>query len=103
MFEATTSNSGEEVVVTVKGDVDLEVAPKRWTAIESALKQSLSLKIRLSDVQFIDSSGIAMLLKGFKYAKDQSIDYAILDPSPRVTKVMELAALHTLFTIERSA
>lgn len=102
MFETTARNTGKGIILDVSGDVDLEVAPKLWSAMERALEQSLSLKIRLSEVQFIDSSGIAMLLKGLKRAKDRKIEYAILDPSPRVLRVMELADLHNVFSIERS-
>ena len=102
MFEATTNNSGEETVLTVKGEVDIQVAPDLWKVMQDAFGGARSLKIELKDVSYIDSSGIATLLKGLKYANDNKIEYAILDPSPQVLKVIELAHLHTLFSIEHS-
>ena len=102
MFEVTTKSTGESTVLSVRGEVDLETSPQLWNEMESALERSRSLKVELKDVSYIDSSGIATLIKGLKHANQSEVSFVILDPSPRVVAVMELAQLHTLFSIERS-
>jgi anti-sigma B factor antagonist len=102
MFEVQTKAAGDQRTVVVQGEVDLEVSPELWNAMESALSGTAGLRVDLSAVSYIDSSGIAMLVKGLKHARKQEVSFALLDPSEAVLQVMELAQLHKLFVIETS-
>ena len=100
MFEVTTQENGELTVLTVRGEVDLEVAPELWSLIEKTIDAGRPLKVRLADVSYIDSSGIATLIRGLKHAQKKKVDYSLLEPSKRVLDVLELAQLDRLFSIE---
>ena len=41
-----------------------------------------------------------MLIQGYKGAKKSNVDYRLLNPSPQVKAVIDLAQLNQLFTIE---
>ncbi len=103
MFEAKTQEDGELTILTVRGEVDLEVAPKLWSLIEKVIDDGRSLKVRLADVTYIDSSGLATLIRGLKHAQNKQVDYSLLEPSKRVLDVLELAQLDRLFSIESEA
>ena len=100
MFEATTHENGGVTILAVRGEVDMGVAPELWGLIEAIVDKGHAVKVRLDEVSYIDSSGIATLTRGLKHAQAKKVDYALLAPSQRVRAVLELAQLDRLFTIE---
>lgn len=89
-------------VVVARGDVDLDSSPRLAAAIREALRGAKTVIVDLSGVGYMDSSGVATLVQGFKMAGREGADFRLRDPAPRVTAVLELAELHRLFTIEHS-
>jgi anti-sigma B factor antagonist len=57
------------------------------------------LVIDLSQVQFIDSSGLGALLSGYKNANLRSSGFALAGLQPRVKSMFELTRLHRVFDI----
>ena len=66
-------------------------------------KQASKLKVNLQEVAYLDSSGISVLIQGLKLAQERSLDYVLLDPSPKVAAVIELSQLQDFFQIESSS
>ena len=95
----TTSEDDAEVL-RVSGTVDLESSPRLWDAIEPRLTKAPDLVVDLSQVGFIDSSGIAILIRGFKHAQKHGIGFRLRAPSDQVRAVLELSQLTRLFQIE---
>jgi len=89
-------------VVRVTGEVDLDSSPELWTQLQGALRGGRPVKVDLSEVSYIDSSGVAMLIKGLKHASKSGQKYQLVDPSPRVMAVLELAQLPQIFEIVRT-
>ena len=73
-----------------------------WGELHGALKSAKLVKVLLQDVGYMDSSGVAVLVKGHKHATKFGVDFRLLDPNPRVMTVLELAQLPKLFHIERT-
>jgi anti-sigma B factor antagonist len=57
------------------------------------------LVVLLSEVPFIDSSGIAVLIEGLKWSRQRTIPYVLAQLTPAVQMVIELARLQHFFTI----
>jgi anti-sigma B factor antagonist len=57
------------------------------------------LILLLSEVEFIDSSGIAVLIEGLKWSRARSIAYVLAQLPPAVKMVIELARLENFFSI----
>ena len=55
--------------------------------------------IDLSQVQFIDSSGLGALLSGLKNANLRASGFALVGLQPRVKSMFELTRLHRVFEI----
>lgn len=102
MLEVEGQGTEEDRVLRVRGVVDLESSPRLWSALEQALGGTRRLRLHLGEVSYIDSSGIATLVKGLKYAQRLSVAYAILEPSGQVLSVIKLAQLDRLFAIEKA-
>ena len=90
-------------VIAVRGRLTLDTTPVLLAELRKVLRRAAGIKVDLGQVAYLDSSGISVLIQGLKLAQDQSVDYALLDPSPKVQAVIELSQLHDFFKIETSA
>lgn len=74
------------------------------TAFRQTLQQEIKRATRgvvvlLSDVSFIDSSGVAVLIEGLKWSRERHLPYILAHLTPAVRMVIELARLENFFTI----
>ncbi len=95
----TTADNGYRVI-EVQGDVDMESSPKFLAAIQDCLKNRSPMKLDLSGVKYMDSSGIAVLIQGYKQALKKSVEYLLRNPSSQVQAVIELSQLQGFFKFE---
>ena len=95
-------DEGAVRILQVVGEVDMDSSPRLRDQIQGNLKGTSSLKVRLKDVDYVDSSGIAVLIQGMKDAGKVGVPFALLDPTDNVRSVIELAMLQEVFTIEAS-
>lgn len=100
MIQVKTHDQDGVRIVTVGGEIDMSTSPELWKQLQQAFRGVSGLKIRMTDVSYIDSSGIAVLIQSFKLAREQEIEFALLEPSRIVCDVARLAQLTRLFTIE---
>jgi len=89
----------ESVVLSLNGEVDLSCSPQAREQILKELKKGKKLLIDLSDVEYIDSSGVASLVEGFQVARIQDQKFALVGVSKAAMQVLQLARLDKVFTI----
>ena len=99
-MELSNADSGNVMIVSVKGRVDSATAP----ALENHLKSLISngwvqLVLNLSDTEYMSSAGLRTLVSTSKTVKADSGDLRLCNPSQRVAEVMRLAGLLNVFTI----
>lgn len=99
-FELQPGTGEDARILKVSGEVDMETSPALKDQILKALKGARILKVELKDVAYLDSSGIAVLIGGLREAQKAKVDFRLLDPSPPVRAVIELAMLQQVFKIE---
>ena len=88
------------VTLTIQGDVDLATSPELRGQLEHILlSKKRPLALDLSGVTHMDSSGIAVLIEGFRWAKRIQVPFVLLSPSPQVRMILELAKLEEFFDI----
>jgi len=90
-------------VVEVAGDIDLHRSP----AFQESLLRVVDDKpervvIDLSGVGYMDSSGVATLVKVLSRARKSSIDLRLAGLTERVRSVFEITRLNTVFQIHRT-
>jgi anti-sigma B factor antagonist len=84
----------------VRGDVDLAAAPGLEEALEAAVRDSVgALLVDLTDVSFIDSTGLQVLLRirGLLGREDRAL--ALVCPHGPVRRVFELAGVSDVFAL----
>lgn len=102
MLDLDTKHDGNTSTVLVKGEVDLESSPELWTDLQQTVKTDRLVRIDLSGVDYMDSTGVAVLVRALKQAQQVNASITLVHPSPRVQAVLDLARLSQLFTIEKS-
>jgi anti-sigma B factor antagonist len=99
--EITTEKIGPGIVMLLKGDVDMNTSPDVRSGIGEAFKQgsAKALLINLSGVRYMDSSGIATLVEALQNCMKQGMRLRLVEPSPPVRDIFELARLGSVFEI----
>lgn len=97
------SNQGNSLVVTGFTELSAGNAGEIREPIRTALTGTLSnIDMDLSQVQFIDSGGLGLLVALQKTAAERQGRIRLLNPTPRVQQILELTRLHRVFEIVRS-
>jgi anti-sigma B factor antagonist len=101
-MECVTEQKGPYAVVALSGDVDLHYSPVARKAILQALKQNQPVLVDLSEVKYIDSSGIASLVEGYQMARTKNLQFGLAGVSDTARQVLQLARLDQVFPIKDS-
>ena len=84
-------------VVRPSGELDLASADALRRQLHEALAEAPELLVLdLSDVSFLDSSGIAVIVSVFKAQRDRGARLHVVNPQPTVRRALELVGLGML-------
>ena len=88
----------------VGGEVDHHSAVNVRTSIDAILlaEKPLKVMLELSSVDFMDSSGLGLIMGRYALVKQYGGTFAVLDPSPAVLKIMKLAGMERMISILRT-
>jgi anti-sigma B factor antagonist len=87
-------------ILRPKGDVDMARSPALRIKLTEALKgKPARLVVDLSDVPYMDSSGLATLIEALQTTRKNKIKFIVCNLSPRVRSILEIARLTTVFTV----
>jgi anti-sigma B factor antagonist len=90
-------------VLAVKGDVDVYSAPRlREKLVELVSAGARLIVVDLDGVDFIDSTGLGVLVGGLKRTRSHDGDLSLVCTRPRILKVLELTRLTQVFRISES-
>jgi anti-anti-sigma factor len=97
-FEASTAALEDGVrVVAVRGELDLGTAPELEGPLEEAIGAREPLLIDLSECEFIDSTGIAMIVRAWQQLANGDGDgdgrVVICSANEQVRRVLEITGL----------
>lgn len=95
-----TSSEGETTIVSVSGEVDLHSSPDLRTAIIDVLgRKPRRLIIDLSNVRYMDSSGVGTMVEAKRRADRGGGQLVLAGLQPRVQSLLEIAQLDRFFDI----
>jgi anti-sigma B factor antagonist len=95
--------AGGQPVVVARGDIDAYTGPKLAEHLNAALDESSgNVTLDLSDVAFVDSSGIAVFVAAAKRLRERGSDLVVESPPKMLTKLLEMTGVTKLVKVERS-
>lgn len=82
-------------IIRVTGYIDISTSPRLRERIqEVAVTEPAILLIDLGAIEFLDSSGLGVILNGWKLLHAQGGTLAVVSPQSRITKIFEITALN---------
>jgi anti-sigma B factor antagonist len=102
-MQISQTSNPDRHVITVSGEVDLASSPQLDDAIISALDSGAkAVAIDLTDVSFMDSSGLGVIVRGLKRCREAEIDLDLVITNERVLKVFGITGLDQVIPIHSS-
>ena len=100
----TYEERGEDLIVRIKGEIDHHSAVLVRTGIdeEIIIKRPRQVLLELSAVDFMDSSGLGLIMGRYALVKQFGGTLSVLDPSAAVVKIMKLAGMERMIPIKKT-
>lgn len=86
--------------ISINGDLDIDNTDSLRKKISTSLDVNTAVSLDMSEVSYIDSSGVAALIECRQKANQRGKDFKLLKPSESVVSVLKMAKLDTFFVIE---
>ena len=91
-------------IITLEGKLILDVTDQLKNEIKNVIDDHkiTTLIVDLSQVDFIDSTGVGMLISLYKYLSERSGALSVVSNQPRVNKVIEITKLNLILPCLKS-
>jgi len=102
-MQIATTPGSDRYLITVSGEVDLATSPELDVAIIAAIDSgATSVVIDLTDVSFMDSSGLGVIVRALKRCREAENDLDLVITNERVLKVFGITGLDQVIPIHAS-
>src|SRR5437867_5393431 len=90
-LERETIKRDQQTVLTVRGEIDVYTAPRLRQAIVDLVDAgSTNLVIDMEKVDFLDSTGLGVLVEGLKRVRTRGGDLSIVVTQDKIIKIFEI-------------
>lgn len=96
-IQATRTN--DRLIIAVRGEIDEHSAKRARLETDKLIDESLGAALAvfdLSDVSFMDSTGIGFLIGRYKKLKRLGMDAYISSPNPDADKILLMSGIYQL-------
>lgn len=99
----TISADGRVAVLALTGELDLGTAEDVWPGLARLLATATeTVVLDGTALEFLDSSGLRVLLRGAKLAESEGKAFRVVAPHPVVQRVLELAGVRGALDVRPS-
>ena len=98
-LEVEVTQEGATTTVAVRGEIDLLTTVRLNRELESVADAAPEwLRIDLSQVTFMDTTGVAVLLKARRRALETGCRFTVKAASPTIQRLLEITGLTALLS-----
>ena len=99
-FRVHTNTVGRTRVVTIAGELDLAAA----STLEHELTEAIDARcelivVDLAALDFIDSTGLRVLVRGHQQAQETGLELGLINPGAQVERLLSLTGLADRLTL----
>ena len=88
------------IALELEGEVDVYTAPLlRQEIVDQVEKGARFLLVHLEKVEYLDSTGLGILIGGVKRLKEQNGGLKLIGPSPRISRIFDITGLNRIFDV----
>ena len=85
------TEDGNIATIHLDGEIDMDVTEKAKEVIFPHIEAAKEVHLNLSNVQYMDSSGISVLIEGKKLSEQKKTKFELIEVSKPVEKVLAMA------------
>lgn len=87
-------------ILAIEGEVDVYTSPQLKQDIIQYAEQGVKhLIINLAQVEYLDSTGLGVLIGGLKRMRENNGNMALVGPGMRISRIFEITGLDKIFDI----
>ena len=94
------TEDGSIATIHLDGEIDMDVTEKAKEVIFPHIEAGKEVHLNLSNVQYMDSSGISVLIESHQKALEKGTKLIVKDVSKSVLKVIMMAKLEQILNLE---
>ena len=99
-LHVSVSGAEPEYEVRLLGELDMSTAPQlRDELLRLVSGGATMITVDLSELAFVDSTGLSVLITGLKRLRQQGGDMALRSPTAGTRRVLEITGLTEVFPI----
>ncbi len=98
-MDITESTAGSVKVAALKGRLDTATAPAAEAKLLALLEGGAKLVADMTEVHYVSSAGLRVLLKAAKQAKSAGGAFALAGPQAPVREVLEISGFDKILAI----
>lgn len=100
-LQVLVSGDEPEYRFQLLGELDMSTAPRlREELLRVVADGARMVTVDLSELAFIDSTGLSVLITGLKRLREQGGEMALRSPTPGTRRVLEITGLTEVFAID---
>ena len=94
------SEEGNITTIHLDGEIDMDVIEKAKEVIFPHIDSGKEVHLNLSQVQYMDSSGISVLIESHQKALEKNTKVVVKEVSKSVLKVIMMAKLEQILNLD---
>src|SRR5437667_12165004 len=99
-LELATTERDQQTVLTVRGEIDVYTAPRLRQAIVDLVDAgSVNLVIDMEKVDFLDSTGLGVLVEGLKRVRTRGGNLTLVITQDKILKIFDITGLNKAFPV----
>jgi anti-sigma B factor antagonist len=99
-MEYQTRNESGVTIIDLDGEIDVSQAPRlRKTIIDLLENNTTPLLINMSDVVYIDSAGLSVIIAAHRKARDTGTPFGLCGPQQPVRQVFHITGMDKVISI----
>lgn len=99
MFNVETFERNGLTFVEVEGELDLSTSPRLAAALDALAGDDRRIVLDLRSLRFMDSTGLALILRFHQRAKDNSYDLVVVRGPESVDRVFQVTRTDELLKL----
>jgi anti-sigma B factor antagonist len=99
IFHVTVESLEDACMIRAVGEIDMGTVDRLRSALDGARADCVTALVDLSEVSFIDSTGLHVLLEAALSAADSDWELFLVRPSARVRRLVEVTGTGPLLPI----
>jgi anti-sigma B factor antagonist len=94
----------ENVRIFLSGELDVSTDPDLLAQLQESHAHGVTeITVDLSELEFVDSTGLSVLVTMHKRARDEKTRFVLASPLPQFLNLIQVAGLNDYFDLDGSA